>query len=169
MIRVDAVAPRLQRERPIELSVRGVPCVWANGGTYAIDAPGSRFWSETGYRSFCGERYGDPADIVAMIERYIDAPAKDGNGCGGRLTRWWPGYVNMWRQSLAFELECARDRSTMWTQWGPEKHAEHWANHDRKLADAIKRMRADGIDPNDVGPPAHFKGKWPCFDQAALL
>lgn len=145
---------------PFEVVVRGIPCVIAYSGgfcTHAIEPAGSPFWSETGFRSF-GYMADDPAEIISFIERYIDAPTKNGAGMGGKLTRWWPGYALQWRQSLGFELECGRG---MWAQWGPERHAECWANHDRKLAEAVERMRIEGIDPNDVGPPAHFKGRWP--------
>lgn len=55
------------------------------------------------------------------------------------------------------------DRAEMWTQWGPERHAEIWAAHDARIAAAEARMRAEGIDPNDVGKPAHHKGRWPRF------
>lgn len=155
---------------PFEVVVRGVPCVIAYSGgfcTHAVDGPGSLFWSETGFRSF-GQTLTDPAAIVAAIERYIDAPAKDGSGCGGKLKRWWPSYVLHWQQSLGFELSHG-DRATMWGQWGPERHAEAWAKHDTRLAAQLARMRAEGIDPDDVGPPAHFRGTWPHFAQEGLL
>lgn len=156
---------------PFEVVVRGVPTVISfHGGfaTHAIQPAGSPYWSETGYRSFCGGYENDPNWIVTELERFIDAPAKNGNGCGGRLRPWWPSYVLQWHQSLAFELMYAKDRSTVWDQWGPEKWEEHWHRHDMKLADAIQQMREEGIDPNDVGPPAHFKGKWPSFAPALL-
>lgn len=151
---------------PIEVVVRGMPCVISyHGGyaTHAIEPAGSPFWSETGYRSM-GGMLTDPDEIVADIERYIDAPAKNGNGCGRKLKRWWPSYILTWHQSVAFELQYGKDRSQMWAQWGPEKHAEHWAKHDAQLAAALEQMRSEGIDPNDVGPPSYFKGKWPRFD-----
>jgi len=142
---------------PFELLVRGVPCVISYSGgfcTHAIEGPGSAFWSETGFRSF-GLATVDPESVSAAIEAYI--ASKD---CGGKLTRWWPSYVLQWQQSLAFELSFA-DRAGCWDQWGPEKHREHWDRHDAKLGEAIDRMRAEGIDPNDVGPPSGFRGKWP--------
>lgn len=148
---------------PFEVEVRGIPTLITPGFcTYVIQPVGSLFWSGTGFRSF-GNPLDDPDEIVVAIERYIDRPAKDGNGCGGKLERWWPMYITQWQQNLAFELNCCKDRSTVWAQWGPEKHAEHWASYDAKQAAAMSQMLADGIDPNDVGNPSHFKGKWPRF------
>lgn len=154
---------------PFEIEVRGVPCVVSSGSTYAIEPAGSPFWSETGFRSLlCGDADADA--MLAIVERYITAPAKDGNGLGGKLTRWWPSYAIQWRQSLAFELSATKDagRAGVWDQWGPEKWEDHWHRHDMKLADAIERMIEEGIDPNDVGPPAHFRGKWPVVEIARL-
>lgn len=147
---------------PFELAVRGVETVISFSGgfcTHAIDAPGTPYWSETGFRSF-GFAISDPAEIINAIERFIDAPANKG-GCGGRLTAWWPGHALQWRNSLAFELKYARDRREMWAQWGPERWAEAWAQHDARQAALVDQMRRDGIDPNRVGPPVWFKGKWP--------
>lgn len=155
---------------PYELNVRGMECVVSNGSTHVIGDVGGRFWSETGFRSFsCGDV--GPEDMRTMIEAHIDAPrSRDGGGgLGGKLLRWWPSYVRQWQQSLAFELQHGKDRSTVWDQWGPEKWEDCWHRHDMALADAIEQMREEGIDPNDIGPPAHFKGKWPTFDQGALL
>ncbi|OAN76731.1 hypothetical protein A8B82_15160 [Sulfitobacter sp. EhC04] len=151
---------------PVEIDVDGTPCVIKFGfgwSTYVVNGPGSLFWSETGFRSFAtGGGSPDEIDqIREAIRRYIAAPPKDGNGMGGKLVPWWPSYINQWRNSLAFELRCPREDT--WAQWGPEKHAECWADHDAKQAEAIAQMEADGIDPNDVGPPAHFKGQWPTF------
>lgn len=150
---------------PIEVEVRGTPCVLSfHGGyaTHAVEPAGSLFWSETGFRSM-GRMLTDPAEIIADIERYINAPARDGSGCGGKLLRWWPSYVRQWQQSLAFELQSTKEcgREGVWDQWGPEAWEDHWHRHDMKLADAIEQMREDGINPNDVGPPHYFKGKWP--------
>lgn len=148
---------------PFEVEVRGVPCVIASGFcTHAIGPAGSPFWSETGFRSF-GIATDDPGEVAAIIEAYIKRAEKAG-GCGGKLTRWWPSYVLQWRQSLAFELSVTKDRggrAGIWDQWGPERWEDCWHRHDMKLADAIEQMREEGIDPNDVGPPASFKGKWP--------
>lgn len=152
---------------PIEIEVRGVPCVVKFGfgfSTYAVQKPGSLFWSETGFRSFAVSiNWGDRIDeIPGLIEQYIDAPTKDGNGMGGKLAPWWPRYVNQWREAVSFGLR--HDRETMWGQWGPEKQAEHWAAHDARCAAALKRMIAEGIDPSEVGKPKHHKGKWPHFE-----
>lgn len=149
---------------PFEVEVRGIPTVIAGGFcTRAIEGPGSAFWSETGFRSF-GIPTCDPDEVRICIERYID---KD---CGGKLTRWWPGYVTQWRQSLAFELEVTKQggRESVWAQWGPEKWEDCWHRHDMRLADAVDQMIAEGIDPNDVGPPSSFRGKWPRIDVASI-
>lgn len=163
--RSPLIAVRADDPEPFETEVRGVPCVISYSGgfcTHAINPPGSPFWSETGFRSF-GYALTDPGEIVAAIARYIDAPAKTGAGCDGTLHPWWPSYVLQWQQSLVFELSFA-SRDEVWNQWGPEKWEDCWHRHDMRLADAIEQMRAEGIDPNDVGKPTHFKGKWPRFD-----
>lgn len=151
---------------PFEMEVRGIPCVisWSGGFcTHAIGGPGSPFWSDTGFRSF-GHNTLATDEIEALICGYIDAPVKS-YGCGGKLDRWWPGYILQWRQSLRFEIEMTKrdGRAGVWNQWGPEKWTEHWGRHDERLADALDRMRADGIDPDDVGPGLGFKGSWPRF------
>lgn len=148
---------------PFQIEVRGIACTITPGFcTYVIDGPGSLFWSETGFRSFgYGYDIHDADEICAAIERYIKAPAKDGNGCGGKLVRWWPGYIREWQGKVAWSL--AYDRADMWAQWGPERNLEIWAAHDAKIIAAEARMWADGIDPNDVGKPAHHKGAWPRF------
>ncbi|OAN56912.1 hypothetical protein [Sphingobium sp. TCM1] len=156
---------------PFELTVRGVECVasWSGGFcTHAIGPAGSPFWSETGFRSF-GVPTLDTDEIEAIICDYIDRPAK-AYGCGGKLVRWWPGYVLQWRQSLGFEIEMTKQykgREGVWGQWGPEAWADHWHRHDMKLQDALDQMREEGIDPNDVGPPRGFNGKWPKFERIA--
>lgn len=147
---------------PFEIEVRGIRATVVRGCTYVIDGAGSPFWSETGFRSFGGAPWETPDEAAVDVERYIAAPAKNGNGCGGKLVRWWPGYVNQWRQNVSFWRSC--DRTTVWAQWGPEKHAECWARYDADQAAAIARMIAEGIDPNDVGPPAWHKGPWPRFE-----
>lgn len=145
---------------PFEIEVRGIRTAIAYSGgfcTYVIDGPGSTFWSETGFRSF-GVYTDDPAEVAACIEQYIDRPPKDGNGCGGKLTRWWPRYVLRWRSDRAWSL--THERATMWTQWGPDEHERIWRTHDERIAGAEARMWAEGIDPNDVEKPAHHKGPW---------
>ncbi|MBB4859680.1 hypothetical protein HNO88_003009 [Novosphingobium chloroacetimidivorans] len=110
----------------------------------------------------------DPGEIADRICAYIDAPVK-AYGCGGKLERWWPFYVLQWRQSLGFEIEMTKrdGREGVWAQWGQEAWADHWRRHDSKLAEAVERMRAEGIDPNEVGPPRGFKGKWPKIEAMA--
>jgi hypothetical protein len=151
---------------PFELTVRGIDCVvsWSGGFcTHAVEPAGSLFWSETGFRSF-GFTTIDQDEIAERICAYVDTPANN-YGMGGKMVRWWPSYVLQWRQSLAFEIEMTtrEGRAGVWGQWGPEAWEDHWHRHDMRLQDAIEQMRADGIDPNDVGKPAHFVGKWPTF------
>lgn len=111
--------------------------------------------------AICNDGREPDVTICAIIERYIDAPAKDGNGCGGKLVRWWPGYIRRWQDDLSWQLRYGRDRAAMWAQWGPERHAEMWAAHDARIAAAEAQMWAEGIDPNEVGKPSHHKGAWP--------
>lgn len=151
---------------PVEVEIRGTPCliVWDFGAaTYVVQQPGSLFWSGTGFRSMAtGGASLD--DVIALVEDYIDRPYKSdgGGGLGGKLERWWPSYVLRWQGDVSWSLR--HDRDTMWTQWGPERHAEIWAAHDARKAAALVQMSAEGIDPNDVGPPCWHKGKWPRFD-----
>lgn len=90
-IEVRGVKATVKRDRNFALSmVRAIggdrdDLVWFS--TYVMDAPGSPSWSETGFRSF-GLAPDNPAEIAAAVERYIAAPAKHGNGCGGKLVRW---------------------------------------------------------------------------------
>lgn len=157
---------------PVEIEVDGTPCLITYGygfSTYTVQPPGSLFWSETGFRNFS---YGGLVDgkmqfvrdmdsIIYLIRAHIAAPVKD-MGCGGNLVRWWPGYVNQWRQDVSFHH--GRDRSEFCAQWGPERHAQLWAEFDARQAAAIERMQAEGIDPDEVGPPAWHKGPWPKLD-----
>jgi hypothetical protein len=138
---------------PIELEVRGIPTVIKFSSvfqTYAIQPPGSVYWSETGFRSFAGvyqigaTNQFSENEIRQIIEAMIDSK----HGCNGKLTKWWPDYCRQWRQHKAFADKY--ERSTTWDQWGPEKQAEHWANHDAKQAAALERMNAEGIDPAEV-------------------
>lgn len=158
---------------PIEVDVDGTPCLIAFGfgfSTYTLQPPGTLFWSTTGFRSFTNGYFDMDKKMFVFVEeldtainlirKHISDPGSAG-GCGGRLVRWWPGYVLQWRQNVAFHHH--RDRSTFWTQWGPDEHARIWAQFDAKQDEAINRMVADGIDPNYVGPPADFKGAWPKF------
>lgn len=151
---------------PVEVEIRDIPCliVWSYGGvsTYTMQPAGSLFWSGTGYRSMSS----DPrctsvsvADTIALVEDYIDRPIKK-DGLGGKLERWWPLYVDQWRQGLSYHGTAKREG-----YWGmcasEEDQAARWARFDAEQAEALDRMRAEGIDPNDVGPPRGHKGKWP--------
>lgn len=152
--------------KPFEIEVLGIPCLVSSLGsfcTYTVQPAGSLFWSDSGFRSF-GGRSHDPNEIRATIARFVEQPASKG-GCGGKLVRWWPGWISQWRGMLAFELRVRRENT--WDQWGPEKQAEHWAAHDARQAAAIERMWAEGIDPNDVGPPDYYRGRWPTFERTA--
>lgn len=156
---------------PFEIEVRGIRCTigYSFGFcTYAVEGRGSLFWSETGFRSF-GYQTADHETICEMIERYIDAPMKNGDGMGGNLVCWWPNYATQWRDRLGFVLDYGRDRSKLWNQWGEEKHAAIWAKRDAQFEADLRQMEADGIDPNDLGKPKGFKGKWPRLSFDAKL
>lgn len=142
----------LDERDPIEMEVRGIPTLvrFSYGfQTYTVQPAGSLYWSETGFRSFAsawtvtGPGFTDD-DVREIIEANIDSK----HGCNGKLTKWWPDYCRQWRQNKAFADKF--DRATTWDQWGPEKQAEHWANHDAKQAAALERMHAEGIDPEEV-------------------
>lgn len=154
---------------PIEIEVRGIQCLISfdfGFCTYTVQPHGSLFWTETGYRSWAGfftADHNDAERITEAIERFIDGPTKNGNGIGGKLVRWWPMYATQWRQKLGFVLEYGRDRSKLWGQWGEEKHAAIWAEKEAAFEADLRRMEADGIDPNDLGKPRGFKGTWPRF------
>lgn len=151
---------------PFEMTVRGVGCTVSYClGTFATtvaDGVGSPFWSCTGYRSFGLALYG-PDAVSGAVEDYIDRPVKRG-GLGGRLVRWWPGWVLQWRDDRSLAL--TMDRSTMWSQWGPERQAEELAGLDARIAAAEARMWADGIDPNEVGAPPSHVGAWPKVERS---
>ncbi|NPD16264.1 hypothetical protein HOY34_13775 [Xinfangfangia sp. D13-10-4-6] len=84
-------------------------------------------------------------------------------GLGGALERWWPSYVLQWRQSEAFHGKADRTRNH-WGWCATEVGQDAiWADFDASQSAAIAQMLADGIDPNDVGPPPGFKVKWPRF------
>lgn len=161
---------------PFEIEVRGILClIRMNFGfdTYTVQPAGTLFWSETGYRSWTNGKWiagrgivfgGDEDDIRRLIEAYIDAPVKS-YGCGGNLAPWWPNYILRWRGDLLWSI--SHDRATVWDQWGPERHAEIWGAHDARIAAAEARMWAEGIDPNEVGPPPSHKGLWPRISMEA--
>jgi hypothetical protein len=130
---------------PFEVVVRGVPCViqWSGGvGTHAIGEPGSPFWSDTGFRSFMWLTT-DRIEIVRMIEAFIDAPAKDGNGCGGKLKPWWPSPILDLRD---------RRRDMLRYPNGEGAGAEYWANMQRWEREGEEKVRALGFDPDVVAP-----------------
>ncbi len=161
---------------PYEIEVRGIPCLITFGvgfSTYTVQPAGSLFWSSTGFRSFAGAMMGanlrfngDFEHIPAYVESYLDTPESK-SGCGGKLVRWWPLYVSRWQQDVEWDLSYP-DRSKVWMQWGPDRHAELWAQHDTRKAEAMRQMLADGIDPNETGKPQGFKGKWPRFDTTEI-
>lgn len=157
---------------PVEVDVDGTPCLIVFGfwfSAYTVQTPGSLFWSETGFRSFTHGYFDDDLKqmifvddldtAIRLIRHHIAEPIKSG-GCGGKLVRWWPSYILRWRDDLSWSIRYP-NRAEIWAQWGPEKHAEAWAKHDRRIAEAEARMWAEGIDPNEVGPPQHHKGPWP--------
>lgn len=126
------------RPAPMEIVVRGVRTVIVFGygmATHAVDAPGTPYWSETGFRSFTC--YNGPAEegaIRAYLESYIDAPMKDGNGCGGKLAPWWTCAVRQLQQERH------------WAVTMPDRR-----NPDR-MASLEDQVRADGFDPDVVAP-----------------
>jgi hypothetical protein len=139
----------LDERDPIEIEVRGIPTLVRFSSvfqTYTVQPPGSPYWSETGFISFAGlytvggSNEFSPEEIIAIIDRDIDK--RKG------MTKWWPHYCLQWRQSRDFMQRV--ERETTWAQWGPEKQAEHWASADAKQAAAIDRMKAEGIDPDEV-------------------
>lgn len=160
VLKIDAEAPD-----PVEVQIRGIPCLIVMDyglSTYALGVPGSLFWSETGYRSV-GTSKASVDQVISMVEDHIDTP-KSKMGLGGKLVRWWPGYVNRWQQSEAFHG--AADRTKNHWGWCAREVGQDavWADYDARQAAALARMLADGIDPNDVGPPPGFRGKWPLFE-----
>lgn len=133
---------------PFEVEVRGVPCVIAYSGgvcTHAINPPGSPFWSDTGFRSF-GWQLINPAEIVAAIEGYIDAPAKHGNGCDGKLAPWWPLRVSSWASIERFRQKTL-DRATMPGMTPAEDRAAYWERADTKHEADLTALLAEGLDP----------------------
>jgi len=137
---------------PIEIEVRRIPTLVRFSSffqTYAVQPAGSAYWSETGFKSFAGfqgriEGGLTPSVLTEIISTDIDSKW----GGNGKLTKWWPSYCLQWRQNKAFADKM--DRSTTWDQWGPEKQAEHWAEFDTRQAEALARMAAEGIDPEEV-------------------
>ena len=161
VIRIDADAPD-----PLETVIRGMRglIVWDFGvSTYALDPPGSLFWSGTGFFSLGVMRGTDLETVIRLVEQHIDAPTAKG-GMGKKLVRWWPQSVRSWQDNLSWALRYDTPGTTMWDQWGPEKQAEAWANHRDTGAALTALLLAEGYDLNDIGPPRHHKGPWPRFD-----
>jgi hypothetical protein len=143
----------LDEREPIEIEVRGIPTLIRFSSvfqTYAVEGPGSTYWSETGFRSFASAYQvgGDNEYSADEVRQVIEAMIDSKNGCNGKLTKWWPFYCLQWRQNKAFADRM--DRATTWDQWGPEKQAEHWARHDARQAAALAQMADEGIDSDEV-------------------
>ncbi|NTG61825.1 hypothetical protein G6L45_16215 [Agrobacterium rhizogenes] len=122
------------------------------GSAHVIDWE-KPFFSETGYRSFqvCPNDFVIAAkdiDCKQWLERICTAQLTEGGKKKVKLVRAWPSYALQWRQSRAFVEQYKREE--LWMQWGPERHAEVWANHDARQADAMAQMIAEGIDPEEV-------------------
>jgi Magnesium chelatase, subunit ChlI len=127
------------RPAPIELTIRGIRTVVSFGmgfATHAVEQPGTPYWSDTGFRSFTCSAETDPATVAAIIEAYIDAPAKGGNGCGGKLSPWWTLAVRQLQQHRGYMSRAERVT--------PEMH-----DRDVELAAAVT---AEGYAPDRVAP-----------------
>lgn len=127
-------------------------------------APGTLCHSSTGYRSFLRglsfvpEGVGSPEDYVrSLLDGYLAAPAKNGNGLGGKLKRYVPWWMDSWRQAnrdLArltpeYEAACpgmtpAEDRPGYWADWKSKARV--------RIIEAEARMHARGIDPHQFFP-----------------
>lgn len=164
---------------PIQVSVMGIPCVIEFCGlvggfsTHAVEKFGTPFWSESGFRSWAGSCDGitDGEELASLIEEYIRAPkGKDGmGGLNGELKPWWPSFATQWRDHFGFVLSHGRDRSKLWAQWGEEKHREIWAETDANFEARLADMKERGIDPNALGKPKGYKGKWPTVHYGTKL
>lgn len=160
MAATDGETPMFGQKGRLEIEVAGCRVDMRYDGMFGIcggDAHiiewGKPFFSETGYRSFqvCPMDYVIAAgniDCKTWLERVCMAQLTEGGKKKVKLTRAWPTYALQWRQSRDFAQRHKRDE--VWTQWGPEKHAEHWANHDARQAEALALMKAEGIDPDEV-------------------
>lgn len=156
----EGAMPLFGQKGHLELSIAGCRADFAYAGLFGICGGDARvierdkpFFSETGYRSFqvCPHDHVIAAkglDCKAWLERVCLAQLTEGGKKKVTLTRAWPTYALQWRQSKEFAEKY--DRADVWAQWGPEKHAEHWASHDARQAAAIEQMAADGIDPDEV-------------------
>lgn len=148
----EAMNIGLDERDPIEIEVRGIPTLIRFTSffqTYTVQAAGSVYWSGTGFKSFAGFWGRGIGELTPpVLAEIIGADIDSKHGCNGKLTKWWPDYCRQWRQAKAFADKF--DRATTWDQWGPEKQAEHWANHDARQAAALARMASEGIDHAEV-------------------
>ncbi|GMB80519.1 hypothetical protein NN6n1_13010 [Shinella zoogloeoides] len=156
----DGEIPMFGQKAHLELDIAGCRVDFRYAGMFGICGGDARvidhdkpFFSETGYRSFqvCPIDHVIAAkgiDCKQWLERVCLAQLTEGGKRKIQLTRAWPGYCLTWRQSKEFADKA--DRTTTWDQWGPEKQAELWANHDASQAAALERMAAEGIDPEEV-------------------
>ncbi|WP_032998304.1 hypothetical protein [Rhizobium leguminosarum] len=156
----DGAAPLFGQKGRFELEIAGCRVDFSYAGMFGICGGDARiiewdkpFFSETGFRSFqvCPHDYVIAAakvDCKSWIARVCTGQLTEGGKKKVTLTRAWPTYALQWRQSKEFADKY--DRADVWAQWGPEKHAEHWANHDARQATALEQMAADGIDPDEV-------------------
>ncbi|WP_047629782.1 hypothetical protein [Rhizobium sp. WW_1] len=156
----DGAIPLFGQKGHLELSIAGCRVDFSYAGLFGICDGDARviewdkpFFSETGFRSFqvCPHDHviaANGLDCKAWLERVCLGQLTEGGNKKVALTRAWPTYALQWRQSKEFADKY--DRADIWTQWGPEKHAEHWANYDARQAAALEQMAAEGIDPDEV-------------------
>ena len=159
VLKIDAESPD-----PVEVEVRGIPCLMVQDyglSTYALQPPGSLFWSSTGFRSIA-TRGASIEDGIALVEEHIDTPVKK-YGLGGKLERWWPHYITDWLSRVSWQARYDFPGTTMWDQWGPEEQAEAWRAHREKTAALQAQIMAEGYDLNSFEPPKGHTGKWPKF------
>ncbi|RWR30506.1 hypothetical protein D2T29_12610 [Sinirhodobacter populi] len=124
---------------PEEIEVNGIKTliVWGFGpAVYAVEKPGSLFWSSTGFWSLSVANIRSNEEIAAHLVSRKPVP-------------WWPLYVNMWRDDRSFFL---RNPSVKESPEQSQRQAEY-----------INRMFAEGIDPNAVDAPPQHKGAWPLY------
>jgi hypothetical protein len=137
---------------PFELTIRGILTVVSFGmgfQTHAIDAPGSLYWSDTGFRSFTGHACQDQEEIRRVIEAHIDGPTKDHMGLGGKLTTWWPISVSSKVAEARWKLKQTADS---YADLGEEKAAQIIAECRTEAARLLEEVRAKGIDPYAICP-----------------
>jgi hypothetical protein len=99
----DADASDDEQPKEWRFEWRGLSIIGEAGPCFRIDREkhpeGTPCFSETGFRSFCGDawRLAPPIEgrkrstvewSVAILDAYFAAPAKDGNGLGGKLVPW---------------------------------------------------------------------------------